>query len=751
MRPGAASVCLLTVACCAAPAGVSAQSAASGLAGERIHITRTTKPITVDGDLSDEGWRNATRVEKWYETNPGDNTEPKVGNVGYLTYDDHFFYAGFEFDDPDPSAIRAPYGDRDNVPSFTDYGGIIIDTRGDGQRAQMMLANPRGIQYDAISDDASGEDASPDFFWDAAGRITDRGWTLEIRVPFSSLRYRNVDPQTWGILLYRNLPREFRFQMFSAKLPRGGNCFVCRSNILTGLEHLPSGGHVVAAPFVTATRDAHPEGELGSRLVADRIDPEIGLDLKWLPNADNAIDFTLNPDFSQVEADTAQISANERFALLFPEKRPFFLEGVDLFKTPLQAVYTRTITSPRWGGRATGKELGVRYTVLVADDDGGGSVILPGPTESSQADQEFASQVLVARAKRDIGLSFVSLLVANRENHDGSGHNRVVGPDVQWRPAASDSIVGQWLYSHSVTPVRPDLADEWNGQTLRGHAAMAQWAHSTTHLDWTGTYRDIGSRFRADTGFIPQVGYRQSSADGGWTFRPTNFLSRLRTFLTLDRQTDRDGALISRQVMPGLAMDARMNGFMQYRYIDERIRTGAIVLPRHLFGYIAQFSPSRAISAISVDGTAGRDIDFANSRPAGGATINLNATLHPTDHLELAIIRNQRWLNVDTTRGSTRLLTAHISRIKGTYTFTSRFFVRSIVQYVSTDRDPALFTTTVADRSGDYGSSLLLAYKVNWQSVMFVGFGDNRELTDQHRLAERDRQFFVKLSYAFQR
>src|SRR5439155_230832 len=145
-------------------------------------------------------------------------------------------------------------------------------------------------------------------------------------------------------------------------------------------------------------------------LVRDPIKPHAGLDVKFTPNADNAIDLTLKPDFSQVESDVAQISVNERFALFFPEKRPFFLEGVDLFQTPIQAVYTRTITAPRWGGRLTGKEGGVRYTVLVADDDGGGSVIVPGPNGSDLASQNFASTTLVARVKRDIGLSFVGVL-----------------------------------------------------------------------------------------------------------------------------------------------------------------------------------------------------------------------------------------------------------------------------------------------------------------------------------------------------
>ena len=167
---------------------VSSVSAQSKLRGEAISIARITGKITIDGDLSDPAWRSATRVDKWYETNPGDNIEPPVKNVGYLAYDDRFFYAAFEFEDPSPSIIRAPYNDRDNVPGYTDYGGVILDTRNDGHSAMMFLANPHGIQYDAITDDASGEDSSPDFFWESAARINELGWSLEIKIPFSSLR-----------------------------------------------------------------------------------------------------------------------------------------------------------------------------------------------------------------------------------------------------------------------------------------------------------------------------------------------------------------------------------------------------------------------------------------------------------------------------------------------------------------------------------------------------------------------------------
>ncbi|PYP99698.1 MAG: hypothetical protein DMF82_24070 [Acidobacteria bacterium] len=493
-----------------------------------MSIHRASGPITVDGDLSDEGWRGAARVDTWYETNPGDNTPPKVKNVGYLTYDDKFFYAGFEFQDPEPGKIRAPLGDRDALPGTTDYGGVLLDTRNDGKTGILFVASPRSILYDSVLDDPSGnEDSSPDYFWDAKGRITKDGWTLEIRIPFSSLRYAKGDPRTWRIMLYRNYPREYRYQFFTVTLPRGGSCFVCRSQTLTGLEGLPSGGHLVLAPYVTGRQAGQAADGPGTPWHNEKVKGDVGLDLKWTPTANTALDATVNPDFSQIESDVAQIGANERFALFYPEKRPFFLEGIELFSTPIQAVYTRTVTAPRWGVRSTGKFGGTAYTALLGEDDGGGSVILPGPNSSDLADQEFRSFVAISRLRRDIGKSFVSLLATDREIR-GGGYNRVLGPDFQWRPSSKDTITGQALFSDSHTPVRPELAAEWDGRSLTSYATQVWWLRSTKTIDWFARYDDVGRDFRADDGFVPQVGYRRTDLEGGYTFRPNGFLRRLR-------------------------------------------------------------------------------------------------------------------------------------------------------------------------------------------------------------------------------
>src|SRR6266508_3396910 len=237
-------------------------------------------------------------------------------------------------------------------------------TRRKSARPTATATTCRAIPITAASSWTRETTTGRDSCWDSAARITKDGWVLEIRVPFSSLRYPRSDKQTWGILLYRNYPRDFRYQMFSAKLPRGGNCFICRSNRLTGLENLPPVGHLIVAPYATAKEDAVPRGDLGSSLVNKPIRGDGGVDAKWTPNQHNAIDAALNPDFSQGESDVAQIAANQRFALFYPEKRPFFLEGLELFSSPIQAVYTRSITSPRWGVRATGKFDSNHYTAF---------------------------------------------------------------------------------------------------------------------------------------------------------------------------------------------------------------------------------------------------------------------------------------------------------------------------------------------------------------------------------------------------
>jgi hypothetical protein len=725
--------------------------------GPEIRIARTATPIVVDGDLSDPAWRAAEPITDWLETNPGDNIPPKVRSVAWLAYDSDFLYAAFEFDEPDPKTIRAPLGDRDNVRSYTDYGGVIIDSQNDGHTAQLFLANARGIQYDALSNDASGEDDSPDYFWDSAARITATGWMLEIRIPFSSLRYTDPDPAQWGILLYRNRPRDFRYQMFTSRLPRDSSCFICNSRPLVGLAGLSVGSHYVVAPYLAANQSASPRDGLGSPLATDDAEFDGGVDAKWIPNPSTAIDATVNPDFSQIESDAGQITANERFALFFPEKRPFFLEGVNLLQTPIQAVYTRTFTSPRFGLRATGGSESTKYTALVGQDRGGGSVILPGAEGSGFADQDFSSYVAVTRARHDFKKAFMSFLYTGRENAsgDGGGSNHVAGPDFEWRPTPQDTVTGQLLFSWSDTPNRPDLAQEWDGRKLAGHAAKLWGQHATETWDLFGQYEDFSDEFRADNGFVPQVGYRMLYVESGRTWRPVGKkVSRVRLFGIANRAETQGGELLSQEFVPGVGMDATWNSFVRFEFAFDEVVNQGVTFDRFQFRPQLEVRPGKIVQQVILQAVYGDDVDFANNRPGDGWRATLTADLQPTDHLALGLSAARRILDVDTVEPGNgiagRLFTADLARLRVVYTFNAKSWLRLIGEWAETERNPALYTFDVRPTSGDFSGSAVFAYKLNWQTVFFLGVGDERTQDPNGDLQPLGRQAFFKISYAFQ-
>ena len=716
-----------------------------------VFVPRSTSEIVIDGVLDDAVWKTAARLDRFYETNPGNNVEPRVRTVALVTYDARYLYVAVQCDDPNPSQIRAPYVDRDNIAGDQDNIALMLDTRNDERTALQLRVNPRGIQADAVNNDATGsEDFSPDFFYDTAARITATGWTAEYRIPFSSLRYADAEPHTFGIMVIRNYPRDFRYQINSSPQPRGSNCFICHETKLVGLVGLPSGNHLVAAPYATAKESGArtPNGPFANG--AGIID--LGLDAKWTPNADTSLDAAANPDFSQVESDVGQLTVNTRFAPFYPEKRPFFLEGQDLFETPIRAVYTRTITSPSWGVRATGRHGASTYTALVADDRGGGSVLLPGPTSSDLAPQDFRSVVAIGRLRQEFGASYAGVLVTDRELQGGS-YNRIVGPDVQWRPRQSETVSAQLLVSDTRDLRRPDLAPQFTGGRMTSHALDGKWNHTTETWDWTFEHTDIGRDFRADDGFVPQTGYRKDFADAGFTWYRQSAISAVRPGLTVSYASEPDGRIISRSAFPNVRFFGKwaMIGTVEL-HPAERTRVGDRVIDTTFAAFTWQARPSRRLPNVTLTGHLGQDLDVVNLRRGSGGELNASATIRPTPHLELQLNEDHQWLSVAAAPSAGRLFTADISRLKATYTFTARSFLRVIGQYESIEREPNRYLFTVSPRDGSFTGSVLYAYKVNWQSVLFVGYQDDAALLQPtNDLVRTDRQVFVKVSYAYQR
>jgi len=358
--------------------------------------------------------------------------------------------------------------------------------------------------------------------------------------------------------------------------------------------------------------------------------------------------------------------------------------------------------------------------------------------------------------KYDFGKnSFVGFLGTDRES-EGSAHNRVFGPDFTWRPNDSNTVTAQFLMSDTRTPDRPDLSPEWDGRKLRDHAGEIWWQYSNPKYDLFIDNKDFGKDFRADDGFIPQVGYRTHYLETGYTTRPKGFFNRVRTYFfteydTLQDGSPLDGALLYRLFSAGFGADGKFRSFSRWRYAVDTVRNGEDVFTRKRVYFEEDFAINRVIPSVGINGWAGDEVDFANNRLGNGANLNLSANVRPNYRLTLGLTGGERWLRVrPEDRAEQRLFTSQVERIRAQYMFTPRMFVRAVVQNQRTHRDR--FDFPDGPHGGQLASQVLFAYKVNWQSVLYVGYGDLRDVTGTEGDFDLgSRQVFMKLSYAFQR
>jgi hypothetical protein len=324
----------------------------------------------------------------------------------------------------------------------------------------------------------------------------------------------------------------------------------------------------------------------------------------------------------------------------------------------------------------------------------------------------------------------------------------VFGPDFQVRIGDHHKFTGQVLYSSTETPNRTDLADEWNGQKLSGMAAHGWYQYGTDKDDYYFQASDYDEEFRADSGFVPQVGWRGAYTEYGHTWRPKGFFSRVRAFSFAEYQETQDGRILYRLASVGFGADGRRRSFIRLRPAHDTVRSGDETFDRNRLYFEAQMGVSRVFSFINTNGWIGEEVDFENNRLGRGANWNVNATIRPTNHLQVELTTSLRWLNV----GGDRLFTSQVERVNATYTFNARTFLRAIVQNERTNRDVALYGPDTDQHGGGISNQLLFAYKVNWQTVFYVGYGDLQEVTSERGEFEpSNRQFFAKISYAFQR
>ena len=694
--------------------------------------------------LLPEGWAGALQIAAFWQTAPVEEAEPPVRTMAYLVRDADALYVAFHLEDPRPEEIRAPFGDRDAVRSDQDFVQVEIDAEGSGRSARLYRVNPRGVQTDGVFSEATQQDdLAPDFTFETLTRITPGGWVAAFRIPLVELGMPKRSRGEWRVMLFRNYPRANTYQMASALVPRGFNCWLCHAMPLAGTSGIASRPLLAVTPYLVASRTSPgmPAGGTGAAL-------EGGLDLRWQPSAGTVVEATVNPDFSQVEADAPVLDIGAAFALLYAEKRSFFMEGVELLTTPIPVVYTRSVTAPSFGLRTTGTLGTTSYGVLIARDDGGGSVLIPGPTSSRFVPQNFASTVFLARARWEPKSMFTPGLMLSAREVEGGGYNRVVGPDIQWRPGPSDRIAAQFLLSSTQEFVRPGLDPAFDGKQQASHAFAFSWDHTTKGPGFSLEANEIGAGFRAHNGFVPQVDRRGWSGGAWYRFYPGGWFTQLEPGVAAEHSRDLHGRLLSSALVGRLRFQGKRGlvGALEV-HTHERQRTADRVLEVTHAVLTISAQPGRRLPVLDLMLRAGEDVDADNARVGGGASASLNATLRPNDRLELLGRLEHRWLNAAEGPQRARTFSATAARLKSTYAFSVSTLLRFLAQYERVSRDPALYRLPVPRNEGTLGMSLLFTWRPTLRTVVFLGVGDRRLLDEDGSLLPPGRQFFAKASY----
>lgn len=704
-------------------------------------------PIEIDAVLDEVAWTQALNLPLNYETRPGENIQPAVATECLITYDSDQLYIAFRAHDPEPEKIRARLTDRDTAFS-DDFVGVALDPFNDERRAFEFFVNPLGVQMDMTMDDVNGnEDTSWDAIWSSAGRITETGYVVELAVPFSSLRFpRTQGPQTWGIDAIRFYPRESRYRIGLNPLDRNVSCYLCQTSKLVGFEAITPGRNLEINPTVTASRHDEREDFPSSPLVAGDAESDVGLTVSWGITPNLHLSGTINPDFSQVEADAGQLDVNNQFALFFPERRPFFLEGADLFDTPMNAVFTRNVADPSWGLKLTGKEGRHALGVFLADDEQT-NLIFPGAQGSDAESFEFATRDAVVRYRRDIGSS--STIGALLTLRDGDLYsNRVVGVDGLLRFGDSDSVRVQAL--RSTTRYPGEVAAEFDQPLgdLSDHALRIAYDHHARDWLWYARYDDIGKDFRADMGFMPRVDY--SFALGGlertWWGDESDWFNRVSVGGDWDMMRDQSGQQLEQEFELFFNASGSRESFFMFRLGTRDRHYDGVDFEEDFAVAFFEMRPAGSVF-LSLFAQVGDQVDFDNTQPGEILVLEPAIRLDLGRHLRARLSYDYRRLEVE---GGT-LFEAALAQMRLTYQFNRRTFLRAILQHTDVDRDTRLYTSDddVEAKTENLFSQLLFSYKLNPRTVLYLGYSDNYSGDEVIDLTQENRTLFLKIGYAW--
>jgi hypothetical protein len=710
-------------------------------------LPSTDDEIVIDGVLEEAAWAHAVAIDIDVQTRPGENIPAQVDTIAYLIEDGESLYVAFDAKDPEPDKIRAFLRDRDSAWD-DDFVGIVIDTYGDERRAFEFFVNPLGVQMDLTNDDVSrNEDDSWDAIWDSAGKIGGDGYIVEIEIPLNQLRFPKVDGmQTWGVDLLRFYPREHRYRLSNNPQDRSLNCYLCQLVKVQGLEGIEPGRDLEIVPTLTASQASTTDDPGIESLHSGDADAEVGVSVRWGISPDLTANLAINPDFSQVEADVAQLDANNQFALFYPEKRPFFLEGADYFRTPVQAVFTRTVADPSVGAKLTGKRGNNTFGVFIAEDDRT-DLIFPAATGSDSESLDQQNSAFVGRYSRSFGdASAVGALLTTRQGDDY--HNTVGGFDLRWKLTDQHRVQAQYLRSDTEYPMSIVSDFEQPEGSFTGSATYLGYDFDSRN--WRGYLRHNARTrgFRADSGFVPRVDIDQQVVGLGrtWHGDENSWYAQLRLSGDWDIAHDDAGRLIERETEAYFSINGPMQSWIELGVLTRDRLYDDVMFAENRFSLFAEFQPRGGL-LLGFWSSSGDQIDFDNTRLGKQQRIDPFVLWNVSRHLLLRY--DGVFVNLDQQDGQD-IFAAAVHNVRLTWQFSVRSFLRLTAQIQDIERNQDSYYEAVDRRSRDVGRQLLYSYKLNPQTVFFLGYSD--ALIDDDNLGSlttTDRTWFMKIGYAW--
>ena len=726
-------------------------------------IGRTNNPPEIDGRLDDSVWETATHITDFVQIAPVEGAPGSEETEVWMAYDSDHLYFAFYAHYTRPETMRINRADREEIRG-DDRMAILFEPFLDQQRAYQFEVNGYGVQADSLVNadgstgfsrssgsgsasrgsgprrsGGSGMSSSGQFgirgddswnaLFDSGGQVVADGWTAEMRIPFKSLRYPSRAAgvgHRWGFQITRVIRDKSEAQSWSP-ISRGVAGQLTQFGVLEGLSDMSLSRNLELLPEVTGFRLGSLDTGSGEYSTDDPTG-ELGFGVKYGITPNLTADVTYNPDFSQIESDRPQIETNQRFALFYPEQRPFFLEGQEIFQTatPLTLVHTRTIVDPRFGGKLTGKVGQTTLGFVVADDEAAGRL-----DDTAHPQYGTTAQTVLGRARYDFyAESYLGAIMTAREF--GADHNRVAGVDGRFRLGRTHRI--SFLAAGSQTE------DETLG-SLSGGAFEADFSKQGRNVSYNVAHSRIDPGFVTNTGFLPRVDLQQTSGTAGYRWWPESTLMTWGPSVTYLRLYDHGGLLQDEQIQAMANFSFRNNMAITGMVNRDLERYGAIDFRKTGFGFFGVMS-ARILSIYGGYNWGDGILYDADSPYLGWSTVgNVNFRFQPTSRLRTEF--NMVSSDFVEPISQTDIFNVKIFRTRTTYQFTDRLLARYIMEH----------NTAAAT----LGNNVLFTYRVNAGTVIFLGYDDRYRqgmlidslLFPTTELLRTNRAFFGKISYLF--